>query len=117
MRGVKLINQSKVLGLLGLSAKAGKITFGSQMCEEQIMKNKVKLIILADDASDRTKSKFKSLCSEKNIRIVSVGTIEQISKAIGKENKAIIGVKDINLKNAILKIIDGGEIIGENKNS
>lgn len=38
--------------------------------------------------------------------------IEEISKAIGKSNKAIIGVKDKNIANGIQKINNGGELIG-----
>ena len=38
--------------------------------------------------------------------------MEEISKAIGKENKAIFAVKDINIANEIQRIYNGGEIIG-----
>ena len=34
--------------------------------------------------------------------------IEQISKAIGKSNKAVIGIKEKGLAEAIRKIINGG---------
>ena len=40
------------------------------------------------------------------------GEIDILSKAIGKSNKAIIGIVDSNLSNEILKINNGGEIIG-----
>ena len=39
-------------------------------------------------------------------------TIESLSKAIGKNNKAIIGIEDVNLSNEIQKINNGGENIG-----
>ena len=55
-----MIDKLRVLGMLGLAAKAGKITFGADSCKEAIMKNKVKLIILAQDASERTKTKFST---------------------------------------------------------
>ena len=38
--------------------------------------------------------------------------IEILSKAIGKNNKAVIGIKDGNLSKEIYKIINGGEVIG-----
>ena len=40
------------------------------------------------------------------------GEIESLSKAIGKSNKAIIGIEDSNLASEIQKINDGGELIG-----
>ena len=42
----------------------------------------------------------------------SAGTIEELSKAIGKNNKAILGILDENLSNEIQKINNGGEVIG-----
>ena len=77
-----------------------------------IKKNKVKLIIVAEDSSDRTKDKFNKLSENYNIPIIIDGDIEVLSKAIGKSNKAILGIEDINLSNEIQKINNGGEIIG-----
>lgn len=103
---------NRVLGLLGLCTKAGEISFGTDACIDLIQRKKVKLIIVAEDASDRTKRNFKFLCNNNNIRVAYFGTIEEISKAIGKRNKAVIGIKNDNLSNEIYKIINGGEIIG-----
>ena len=38
--------------------------------------------------------------------------LEDLSKSIGKKNKAILGILDENLAKEIKKIIDGGEAIG-----
>lgn len=64
------------------------------------------------DASDRTKEKFEKLSKEYKIPIIILSKIENLSKAIGKSNKAIIGIEDVNLSNEIQKINNGGEIIG-----
>ena len=40
------------------------------------------------------------------------GDILKLSKSIGKVNKAIIGLKDVNLSNEIKKIYNGGDVIG-----
>ena len=37
---------------------------------------------------------------------------ENLSKSIGKDNKAVIGIKDKNLAEAIKKILNGGDVIG-----
>lgn len=108
------MNNNKILGLIGLSAKAGKVCFGADSVEMEISKRKVKLVILAEDSSERTKKKFIEICEEENIPIIIQEKIEVLSKAIGKENKAIIGIKDSSLAKQIEKIKNGGEIIGEN---
>lgn len=46
---------NKLLGLLGICAKAGKIVSGADACLEEIKTNSVKLLIIAEDASDKTK--------------------------------------------------------------
>lgn len=106
-----MINK-KILGLIGLAARARKVCFGADSVELEIKKKKVVLIIVAEDASDRTKEKFQKLCEEYRIPIIIFGKIEELSKAIGKSNKAILGIEDINLSKEIIKINNGGEIIG-----
>ena len=105
---------NKILGLIGLAARARKLCFGADSVEEKTKKGKVKLLIIAEDASNRTKDKFIKLTEEKNIPIIIKEKIETLSKAIGKSNKAIIGIEDINLSNEIQKINNGGEAIGKN---
>lgn len=78
------------------------------------MKKKVFTIIIAEDGSLKTKEKFQKIAKENNIPIFVFGTIDDNSKAIGKKNKAIIAIKDKNFSEAICKIINGGEAIGQN---
>lgn len=85
-----MIDKLRVLGMLGLAAKAGKITFGADSCKEAIMKNKVKLIILAQDASERTKTKFIDMANKNNIPIYTISDMDEISKAIGKKTKLLL---------------------------
>ncbi len=106
-----MINK-KILGLVGLAARARKVSFGADSVELQTKKRKVKLIIVAEDSSTRTKEKFIKLSEQFNIPIKIMGEIDELSKAIGKSNKAIIGIEDINLASEIQKINDGGEVIG-----
>ncbi|MBR0490542.1 MAG: ribosomal L7Ae/L30e/S12e/Gadd45 family protein [Clostridia bacterium] len=80
--------------------------------KEEILKHKAKLVIVSEEASERTKDKFKKLCLEYNVPLIEDGKIEELSKAIGKENKATFAVKESNLAKEIEKIYNGGEFIG-----
>ena len=106
------MKNSKILGLIGLAARARKVSFGADSVELEAQKNKVYLIILAQDSSSRTKEKFQKISEKYNVPIIITQTIEDLSKAIGKNNKAILGIEDINLANEIQKIYNGGEAIG-----
>ena len=103
---------NKILGLIGLAMKAGKVCFGADSVEENIEKRKVKLVIIANDSSERTKNRFIDKCKTYNIQIIIDSNIDDLSKTIGKENKAIIGIKDINFANSIQEKYNGGDIIG-----
>jgi len=107
-----LVNYQKICGLIGLATKAGKVTAGSDACIEAIEKKSIKLILIAKDASDRTKNIFYEKCKQFNIKIYDGLTIDEISKSIGKQNKAVIGIKEKGFAEAIKKIIDGGDVIG-----
>lgn len=106
------MKNNKILGLIGLAARARKISFGADSVELQSQKKKVYLIILAQNSSERTKEKFQKISEKYNIPIIVTESIETLSKAIGKNNKAILGVEDINLSKEIQKIYNGGEAIG-----
>lgn len=109
-----MIVQNKVLGLIGLSTKAGKLLAGREVVLENVRKKKVNLVICAEDASDKTKKEIKEICDKFNIKLIEFQTIEELSKTIGKENKAIIGIKDKNLSTEIENKIYGGDANGEN---
>ena len=104
--------KNKICGLLGLATRAGKTVFGTEACKQALEKNKIKLMIIATDAAERTKMNFNNICNSKNIPILEYLNMEELSKTIGKYNNAVIGIKDANFSREIIKIIDGGEAIG-----
>lgn len=103
---------NKIYGLIGLARKAGKISFGRESSQETVQKGKAKLVIVAKDSSQRTKESFEKLCQKYNVPIEIIGEIEELSKSIGQENKAVIVIKDNNFAKELIKRIHGGEIIG-----
>ena len=106
-----LINK-KILGLIGFAARARKISYGADSVKLQLAKGNVKLLILSEEASERTKKDFIELSEEYNVPKIIAGSSETLSQAIGKSNKVVIGIHDKGLSNEIIKINDGGEIIG-----
>lgn len=92
--------------------KAGGLTFGTEACLDLIEKRKIKLVIVAEDAADRTKKNFEFMCNKNHIRMMVFARIEELSQSIGQKNKAVFGVKNENFANQIYKIINGGDIIG-----
>lgn len=105
---------NKINGLLGITAKAGKILSGTDLVLEEMKKRHVELVIVAKDSSEKTIKNIKYYCDKENVEIIIYGTIVDNSRAIGKHNKAVIGIKDKNLADAIRKEIHGGGEFGKN---
>ena len=53
------------------------------------------------------------LSKEYNVDAFVLGSIDENSRAIGKKNKAIIGIVDENFSKAITRLIIGGDAIGQ----
>ena len=107
-----MVNSKKLCGMIGLARKAGKVILGTDACVEAIKKRKVKLVIISKGAADRTKNMFNTLCKKYNVPIHEVLETDEISSAVGKDNKVVLGINDKNFSEAIAKIINGGEVIG-----
>jgi len=105
------LNNNKLLGLIGIATKAGKVSAGSESVTENIKFKKAKLIVIANNCSEKTKKNFIYLCEQYDINYIVYETIENLSKAIGKKNKAVLCVKDRNFADEIVRIY-GGEAIG-----
>ena len=104
---------NKIYSMLGLAMKAGKIAFGSDMCEEKIKKGIVSLLIIAEDTSNNTKDKFIKLANLYNINNEVFGEMDLLSQSIGKVNKGVIAVLDSGFGNKIMQMVK--ELKGANK--
>lgn len=89
--------------------KREKLFLGSEIVLEEVRKRKVKLIIVANDASEKTRENLTFASKKFKIPLIIFGNIELNSKAIGKKGRAVIGITDSGLANKIQKLIIGGE--------
>ena len=105
---------NKVNGLLGISSKAGAVLAGTDLVLEEMSKKRVFLVVVAGDASEKTIKNIKYYCDKEKVEMIVYGDINNNSKVIGKHNKAVIGINDKNLADAIQKVIQGGEEFGKN---
>ena len=55
------LSQSKILSLVSLATRAGKIVSGEFCTEKEVKSGRAYLVLVADDASDNTKKKFRNM--------------------------------------------------------
>ena len=94
--------------LLGLCQKAGKLVSGEPGVEKAVRGNTARLIILAGDASNNTVKKFTNSSTFYQIPILTIGTKQQLGKAIGKEIRAVLAVTEEGFSKKILEYFHEG---------
>ena len=96
-------NNNKVLSLLGLATKAGKVASGEFSTEKSVKTGKGFLVLVADDASQNTKKKFQNMCDFYEVPIYFIANKEELGRFCGKEYRASLAVQDENFAKAMLK--------------
>lgn len=96
----------KFLTMLGFAMKSGNIITGDDTCEMFLKKRRIKLLIVAADASENTKDKFRFLTRSHEVQLVEISTKEELSQAIGKYNRAVIGITNRRFANSLIQLLD-----------
>lgn len=107
---------NKAMSFLGLIQKAGFLSSGDDTVERDIKKGKCYLLIIAKDASENTQKSFEQMAAYRNIKYVYCGTKDELGKYIGKSQRSVVAIKDVNLAKVLLSKIDnenGGDHIDD----
>lgn len=97
----------RILSLIGLAQKAGKVTSGEFSTEKSVKSGKAFLVIVADDSSENTKKMFSNMCEYYEVPIYFLSDKETLGHYIGKEFRASLSVNDEGFAKSIRKQIDG----------
>ena len=92
-------NDRSVIFALGLAQKAGKIASGDFAVKSALKGGKVKLLIIASDASDNSKKDIYYLAGLYSVKTIEILDREQLGMAIGKAKRTAIAVLDANFAN------------------
>ena len=98
----------RVLGMLGLAMKAGKVVIGTEQVIAFLQKKKLKLVLLSSASSDGTKKKICSKCEyyQLALRELPISTCD-LGSLLGKTyTPAVVGITDENFSIAITKLLD-----------
>lgn len=94
---------NKVLSLLGLAKRAGKVVSGEFSTETAVKAGKAFLVIVSEEASDNTKKKFNNMCTYHKVPVYFYGSKEELGRCIGQEFRASLAVMDQGFSEAIIK--------------
>lgn len=95
------MNINRLLSLLGIARRAGKLSWGRDAVEESLRKGKAYLVLVAKDISAKTAAgvRFSAERAETPVLVIHE-TIESVSQAIGKK-AGIVAVLDEGFAKAL----------------
>lgn len=94
------------LNYLGIAKRSGNLICGTDMVVKSLPASKIKLIILANDASSNTKDKIIKKAFYYQIQVCEEFNSSDLSKAIGKDHIMVLAIVDEGLKSAFLKEVE-----------
>ena len=97
------MNSKKAISYLGLAKRAGWVDSGEFATENAIRQGKAYLVLVAEDASENTKKKFRNSCRYYEVAYREFLSKTELGKCIGKEYRSCAAVLDGNLADRILE--------------
>ena len=76
--------KSKLEFALGIARRAGAVFTGTEIIRDAIRRGKVRLVILAEDASENTKKRLKNSCDFYHVKLFETQlTMDRLSAGVG----------------------------------
>jgi len=92
----------KIIALLGMARRAGKVSSGESQVEAFLKKKKGNLLLIAAD-SPGANTKFSRWAKDINIPVLMDGSKQELGLAIGLSPRSIVLIMDKGFADAILK--------------
>ncbi len=97
------MQSEKFYRMLGLAARAGKVVHGEGAALDSIRCGKAKLVIVAEDASENTKKKFRNSCEYYKVLQLVVGDRYENGHATGKGFAVVMAVCDSGFADVLME--------------
>ncbi|MDD6551415.1 MAG: ribosomal L7Ae/L30e/S12e/Gadd45 family protein [Lachnospiraceae bacterium] len=96
----------RVLSLLSLSKKAGRIKSGGFQTDEAVKSGMAYLVIVSSDASENTRKHFSDMASYRDIPFRIYSDSGSLGHAIGADMRKSLAVTDEGFAEKIQELID-----------
>lgn len=99
------MNEQKLMSLLGLAQKAGKVVSGEFAVEKAVKTGKARITIVACDASESTKKGYRDMTDYYKVPYFEHLTKQNLALSIGKVERAAVAITDDGFSRTILKLL------------
>ena len=97
--------EGKVINLLHLARKAGKLQFGFDACEKSCFKGKSRLVIYVSDLSEKSKRKLISMANAYNTKVIEIGTKGLFGETFKTRDVGILSIENNDFAKGIIRLI------------
>ena len=94
--------------LLGLCARAGLCRWGTEVCREELRRDRSKAVVISASLSGDARGKLAALCRAKNVALVEIedeGGV--LGRSIGRPGVKVMSIRDqrfaLRIKDSIKK--------------
>lgn len=96
---------SKAQGMIGLSIKARKVSYGTDLVKKSIRTNKAKLVLLSDNASARCKKDISDICKHYKVDVVCEEFSDMFYQLTSKDVMKVMSINDEGFARQIKSLI------------
>jgi ribosomal protein L7Ae-like RNA K-turn-binding protein len=96
----------KMLRLVGLGVRGRLAVVGVEQVRDAAMHNKLKLAVVAPDASRHSLDKVVPLLQARRVRFYEGPTAAELGAAVGRQSTAAVGIVDAQLARGIRDIVE-----------
>ncbi len=100
------MSSNQWMQLLGLANRARKIISGEDLVIKEIRKGRVKLVLMAADASQNTAKRITDKCKSYETPYKIVENRFLLGQSIGKEARVVVAVLDGGFANKLKQVLD-----------
>lgn len=100
------MQNNRILSLLGLAMKAGKVKSGEFGTTEAVKSQAAFVVIVTTDASDNTKKEFRNMSSFYKVPYFEFSTKDELGKAIGKNIRSSLAVCDEGFSKSLISYLE-----------
>ena len=99
---------NRAASLMGICRKANLASSGEFAVTEAVSAGKARLVIIAEDASDNTKKKFRNKCDWYKVPVIIYETKDNLGHWIGCSERSVVSINDEALAEKLLEIAGTG---------
>jgi ribosomal protein L7Ae-like RNA K-turn-binding protein len=98
--------ERKLLGLIGLGARAKNVVVGVDRVKDAVRRGKVRVVFVAPDASENSRDKVLPLLEARRVVVFEGLSAEALGNAVGKASTVAVGVTDAALARGLRRLVD-----------